>query len=158
MRGRHNRPLFMIDIAVPRDVDPRVQRLDNVFLYDIDDLQAVCAANLEERRREVVRAQKIIDAEMAAFRAWWADLEVVPTISSLRRRAEEIRQVELKKALGRMGELSERQQSALEALTSAIVNQLLHQPITRLKTQCELGGEGQYVRVTRELFGLDEDR
>lgn len=158
MHGRRNRPLFVIDIAVPRDVDPLVQRLDNVFLYDIDDLQAVCAANLEERRREVARAQKIIDAEMAAYRAWWANLGVVPTISSLRRRAEEIRQSELKKALGRMGELSERQQSTLDALTTAIVNKLLHQPITRLKTQAEMGGDGQYVRVTRELFGLDEDR
>lgn len=158
MRGRRNRPLFVIDIAVPRDVDPLVQRLDNVFLYDIDDLQAVCAANLEERRREVTRAQKIIDAEMAAFRAWWANLGVVPTISSLRRQAEEIRQIELKKALGRMGDLSERQQSTLEALTSAIVNKLLHQPITRLKTQADVGDDGQYVRVTRELFGLDEDR
>ena len=159
MRGRRNRPLFLIDIAVPRDVDPRVQECDDVYLYDIDDLQAVCAANLEERRKEVARARKIIEAELQAFRDWWGSLEVVPTITALRQRAEQIRQAELHKALGRMGDLTERQRSTLEALTSAIVNKMLHQPITRLKAQSNGdGASAGYVRAVRELFALDEER
>ena len=155
MQARGGRPLLLIDIAVPRDVDPLVQQLDDVSLFNIDDLQAVCAVNLEERQREVARAREIVDAEVEAFEAWWQSLEAVPTISALRQRAERIRQAELQKALGRMGDLTERQRATLEALTSAIVNKLLHQPTTRLKAQSD-GRSADRVRALRELFALDE--
>ena len=159
MRARRGRPLLLIDIAVPRDVDPLVQQIDDVSLYNIDDLQAVCVVNLEERQKEVARAREIVDAEVRAFEAWWESLAVAPTVAALRQRAEQIRRAELQKALGRMGDLSERQRATLEALTSAIVNKLLHQPTTRLKAQCDGQSDGRsadYVRAVRELFALDE--
>lgn len=156
MSCRRGRPLFLIDIAVPRDVDPEVKGLDNLFLHDIDDLQAVCAANLEERQREAARAGEILDAELEVFGTWWSSLQVVPTIRALRDRAEEIRQAELQKALGRLGELSERQRSTLDALTTGIVNKILHQPTVRLKSCCGGHHGASYALTLRELFGLDE--
>lgn len=156
--ARSGRPLILIDIAVPRDVDPRVQEFEPVVLHDIDDLQAVCTANLEERRKEVGRAQEIIDDELELFETWWGSLQVVPTIKALRDRAEEIRQMELQKALPRMGELTERQRSAVEALTIGIVNKMLHQPTVRLKTHGSNGSGGDYVQILRDLFALEESR
>lgn len=157
MQGRRNRPLFLIDIAVPRDVDPQVQQLDNVFLYDIDDLHAVCAANMEARRKEVILARKIIDDEIAQFAAWWECRGVVPTITALRERVEEIRQAEVERAVGRFGGMSDGQRSTLDAMSCAIVNKILHQPIMRLKAKSN-GYEGaEYARVLRELFALDKE-
>ncbi len=158
LRLRSGRPLMLIDIAVPRDVDPGVGGLDNISLHDIDDLQAVCTANLEERRKEVDRAQVIIDAELDLFETWWGSLQVVPTIRALRDQAEEIRQRELQKALPRMGELSDRQRSALEALTVGIVNKMLHQPTVRLKARGGNGTGANYVQILRDLFALEENR
>ncbi len=158
MPHRADRPLLLIDIAVPRDVDPQVRELDRVFLHDIDDLQAVCAANLEERRKEVDHAQEIIDAEVDLFESWWGSLQVVPTIRALRDRAEEIRQAELQKAISRMGDLSDRQRSVLEALTIGIVNKMLHQPTVRLKAHGGNGANASYVQILRDLFALEESR
>ncbi|MHB1131083.1 MAG: glutamyl-tRNA reductase [Chloroflexota bacterium] len=157
MRGRRNRPLFLIDIAVPRDIDPQVQTQDNVFLYDIDDLQSVCAANLEERRREVALARRIIEIEVAEFAAWREGRQVAPTISALRQRLEEIRQAEIRKSLGRCSDLSDQQRSAVEALTCAMVNKILHQPVTRLKAKSGNPDGARYDQVVRELFALDEE-
>ncbi len=156
MAGRHHRPLLLVDIAVPRDVDPLVQSLSDVFLYDVDDLQAVCASNLEERRKEVGKVQTIVDAEVEAFEAWLQSLQVVPTISALCQRGEEIRQAELQKALRRLGDLSERQRSTLEALSIAIVNKMLHQPIVQLKAKSNSREGAEYSRTLRRLFALDE--
>ncbi len=155
MAKRPERPLFLVDIAVPRDVDPGAASVENVFLSDIDDLQSVCFANLEERQREVNSAQRIIDDELDAFDTWWHSLEVVPTIRALRGRAEEIRQAELRKALSRLGDLSERQRSALEALTLGIVNKMLHQPTVKLKSSNNGQDSAVYATTLRELFGLE---
>ncbi len=156
MKQRPDRSLFLIDIAVPRDVDPEVKQVENVFLHDIDDLESLREANLEERRKEVAAAEEIISAELEAFDHWWSSLQVVPTIKALRDRAEEIRQAELQKALGRLGGLSERQRSTVEALATGIVNKILHQPTVRLK-DCSAEYTGAtYALTLRELFGLEE--
>ncbi|GAB4276607.1 MAG: glutamyl-tRNA reductase [Coriobacteriia bacterium] len=156
LRGRGNRPLFLIDIAVPRDIDPGVNELKGCFLYDIDDLQGVVDSNLEERMREARRAEAIIEDEIAEFAAWLDCMEVVPTVAAIRAQAEKIRQAELERALKRLGGLSEKELKTVEALTASIVNKMLHEPTKRLK-ECAAEKDG-YVRVEaiRHLYGLDD--
>jgi glutamyl-tRNA reductase len=131
--ARKGRPLLLLDLAVPRDLDPEIRRLHGTFLYDIDDLQAVVEESLTGRRGEAARAEAIVAAEGERFRAWLASLDAVPAITSLRERAEAIRRGELEKASGRLAGLSEHERHAVESLTSQIVNKLLHEPIMRLK-------------------------
>jgi glutamyl-tRNA reductase len=156
VRGRKGTPLFVIDLAVPRDVDPAVGQIDGCFLYDIDDLEAVVAETLAGRRREAERAETIVAAEAARFREWQASLDVVPAIASLREHAEAIRTAELAKAEGRLGGLSDSERRTVESLTSQIVNKLLHGPIVRAKEAAALEGIG-YADALRHLFELDED-
>jgi glutamyl-tRNA reductase len=153
---RRGRPLFLIDLAVPRDLEPTVAELDGCFVYDIDDLEAVVAESLAGRRREAERAETIVAAEAAGFRDWLASLDVVPAITSLREHAEAIRMAELAKAEGRLGGLSESERRTVESLTSQIVNKLLHAPIVRAKEAAAREGVG-YADALRHLFGLDED-
>jgi glutamyl-tRNA reductase len=153
---RRGAPLFLIDLAVPRDVEPSVAGLEGCFLYDIDDLEAVVAESLAGRRREAERAETIVAAEAASFRDWLASLDVVPAITSLREHAEAIRTAELAKAEGRLGGLSESERRTVESLTSQIVNKLLHAPIVRSKEAAAREGVG-YADALRHLFGLDED-
>ncbi|MFQ6014560.1 MAG: glutamyl-tRNA reductase [Anaerolineae bacterium] len=155
MRMRNNRPLFLIDIAVPRDIDPAVGAIDNVYLYDIDDLRAVVEANLQERQKEVGKVEAIVAEEAAKFMTWFHSLDVVPTISDLRRRAESIRRAELEKALRRLGDLSERERNIINALTLGIVNKILHEPTVRLKRQANERDGYRYREAIRELFALD---
>ncbi|MBI2910016.1 MAG: glutamyl-tRNA reductase [Chloroflexi bacterium] len=150
MSGRE-RPLFLIDIAVPRDVDPDVKSISNVYLYDIDDLQAVSDANLREREGEVEKVEAIIDEEVVKFSSWWRSLDVVPTITALRRRAEAIRQSELRKTLPRLRDLSPVEQASVDAMTKAIVRKLLHDPTIFLKKHRK-GTE--YAQALRQLFDL----
>ncbi len=148
-------PLFLIDIAVPRDIDPAVNDLSGVFLYDIDNLNGVVEANLEERMAEARRAETIIDEEIAAFYGWAESMEVVPTVTAIRAKAEVIRQMELDKALKRL-DLSDKERKTVEALTCAIVNKMLHGPTARLK-KLSSGRDGlQYVEAARMLYGLDD--
>ena len=156
IRGRKGAPLFLIDLAVPRDVEPSVGMLDGCFLYDIDDLEAVVAESLTGRHREAERAEGIVAAEARRFRDWQASLDVVPAIASLREHAEAIRTAELAKAEGRLGGLSESERRTVDSLTSQIVNKLLHGPIVRAKEAAALEGVG-YAEALRHLFGLDED-
>jgi len=150
-----SRPLFLIDIAVPRDIDPAVNEIADVFLYDIDDLSGVVEANLEERMAEARRAETIIDEEIAAFYSWAESMEVVPTVTAIRAKAEVIRQMELEKALKRL-DLSDKERKTVEALTCAIVNKMLHGPTARLK-KLSSGKDGfQYVETARVLYGLDD--
>jgi glutamyl-tRNA reductase len=153
---RKGRPLFVIDLAVPRDVDPAVAELEDCYLYDIDDLQAVVRESLSGRRREAERAEAIVEQEARRFRDWQASLHVVPAIASLRERAERIRSGELAKAEGRLEGLSESERRTVESLTTQIVNKLLHVPIVRMKEAAATEGAG-YVEVARHLFGLGED-
>ena len=131
--ARKGRPLLLLDLAVPRDLDPAIRELHGSFLFDIDDLQAVVEETLTGRRGEAVRAEEIVAAEGERFRDWLGSLDAVPAIASLRDRAESIRRGELAKASPRLAGLSERERHAVESLTSQIVNKLLHQPIMRLK-------------------------
>jgi glutamyl-tRNA reductase len=151
--ARHGRPLFLIDIAVPRDIAADAGRVAGVFLYDIDDLQKVATANLRERKKESAAAETIVEQEVREFIEWRRSLEVVPLLVELRKRADEIRRAEIERARHRLGPLTPEQEKALEAATTAIVNKLLHAPTVRLK---ELAGHGQadHVGIVRRLFDL----
>jgi glutamyl-tRNA reductase len=153
IRERKGRPLFLIDLAVPRDVDPAVNDIDGCYLYDIDDLEAVVEATLSGRRREAERAEGIVAEEAERFRAWQASLDVVPTIASLRARAEEIRSAELSKA-----KLSDRERAAVDSITTQILNKLLHLPTVRMKEAAAAADAVLYADAVRHLFGLEEER
>jgi glutamyl-tRNA reductase len=156
-RNRRGRQLLLIDLAVPRDLDPAIHGLDDCFLYDIDDLQAIVSETLAGRRSEAERAETIVAAEAEKFHEWHASLDVVPAIASLRARAEQIREAELKKAEGVLGRLGESERSAVESLTAQIVNMLLHLPTVRMK-EAGVSAEGViYAEAVRHLFGLGED-
>ncbi|HZP57768.1 MAG TPA: glutamyl-tRNA reductase [Dehalococcoidia bacterium] len=151
--ARGGRPLLVIDIAVPRDVDPAVRDLPGVQLHDIDGLQEIANANHNLRKRELQQVEAIIDEEVARYAEWLRSLEVVPTVAALRARAEAVRQTELERTLARL-DLSAAERKRIEAMTAAMVKRLLHDPIRRLKTS----GEGErYVEAVRALFALDGD-
>jgi glutamyl-tRNA reductase len=158
LKGRHGKPLFLIDIAVPRDIEPEVNDLPNVFLYDIDDLNGVVESNLEERMKEAREAEAIIEEEIAAFERWLEGMEVVPTIAAIRSKSEQIRQEEYEKALKRLGGLSEKELQTVEALTSAIVNKMLHGPTARLRAAAEEKDGYEYVEAARVLWGLNPEQ
>ena len=153
MRGRDGRPLLLIDIAVPRDVDPAAGDLPNVHLYDIDSLQAVAEINLNNRRNEVGKVEALVEEEVDHFVEWWDSLGVIPTVAALRHEAEQVRQRELAKTLQRLPDLSPEDQRRIDAMTAAIVKKILHNPVSRLKE----GADGElYVEAARELFGLGD--
>jgi glutamyl-tRNA reductase len=133
LHRRRNRPMFFIDIAVPRDVDPAMGKLEGIFVYDIDDLQQVAAAHMAERSREAGDAETLIAAEVERFHQRQRTVNVAPAIVALQRQAEEIRQAELRRVQARLGSLSEEQAAALEALTRGLVNKFLHPPMQALK-------------------------
>ncbi|MEW6541752.1 MAG: glutamyl-tRNA reductase [Bacillota bacterium] len=155
---RGGRAIFVIDIAVPRDVDPEVGHLPGVVLYDIDSLQSVVDANLAERRRAALAAERIIDAEVREFLLALGSRFVIPTVVALKKRGEEIKQTELERALNRLGgELSERELKVISSMANSIVSQLLHEPITRLK-KLALTPEGHfYSDALRKLFNLEPE-
>ncbi len=155
-KARRYKPMFIIDIAVPRDIDPAANRLDSIYLYDVDDLQGVVQANLKERQKEADKAELIISAEVEQFCNWLATLEVKPTIVALRRQLEEVRRAEVEKTLANLDSLQEKEKRAIEAMASAIVNKILHQP-TRVLKQASNGGENShYLDAVRNLFELTE--
>jgi glutamyl-tRNA reductase len=156
-RSRRGRPLLLIDLAVPRDLDPAIHQLDGCYLYDIDDLEAIVSETLAGRRSEAERAEAIVAAEAQKFHEWQASLDVVPAIASLRARAEEIREAELRKAEGLLGRLDESQRRAVEAVTTQIVNKLLHLPTVRMKQAAAAADGVIYAEAVRHLFGLGED-
>ncbi|MBI4289634.1 MAG: glutamyl-tRNA reductase [Chloroflexi bacterium] len=152
MKARSGKPLFLIDIAVPRDIDPKVGKLQNVCLYNIDDLQAFSQASLDERKREGLRVDTIIDFEVAGALRWWNNLKVVPTVVALREQAEAARKAEMKKTLKKMPGLTPEQHERLDAMTKAIVKKMLHKPTVFLKDE----NKGhRCLPIARELFGLD---
>jgi glutamyl-tRNA reductase len=156
-RARRGRPLLLIDLAVPRDLDPAIHRLDDCYLYDIDDLDAIVSETLAGRRSEAERAEAIVAAEAEKFHEWQAALDVVPAIASLRARAEEIREAELRKADALLGRLDESQRRAVESITAQIVNKLLHLPTVRMKQAAAAADGVVYAEAVRHLFGLGED-
>jgi glutamyl-tRNA reductase len=152
--SRRRKPLFFIDIAVPRDVDPAVHELDGCYLYDIDDLEAVVAETLTGRRKEAATAERLVVEEATRFREWQASLEVVPAIASLRARAEEIRAAELAK----LGNLSEEERRTIESVTAQMLNKLLHLPTVRMKEAALAADGAAYAAALRHLFGLEDKR
>jgi glutamyl-tRNA reductase len=158
MRRRKQRPLFLIDIAVPRDLDPAINDLDNVFLYNIDDLQGVIQANLVHRQEEAVKAHRIIEAETHKFLQWRETLALTPTIVALREKAQQIIEAELKKTLPQLGPLTPEQLKCLEVLAESIALKLLHDPFVYLKRNHHPKNRARDVDLTRRLFNLDPDR
>jgi glutamyl-tRNA reductase len=156
LRKRRNRPLFFIDIAVPRDVEPKVNALDNVYVYDIDDLKGVIEINLAQRKEEAVKAERIVKEEVLKFESWLKTLEVVPTIVSLKEKAEAVRTAELKKSLSSFNVLTQEQREAIEALTLSITEKIIHDPILVLKGKANRSSRDLYLDIARTLFKLDE--
>ena len=157
LRRRKGRRLLLVDLAVPRDLDPAIGELDGCYLYDIDDLELIVVETLLLRRQEAERAEAIVAAEAEKFHEWHSSLDVVPAIASLRARAEEIREAELQKAESRLGRLDEGQRRAVEAVTAQIVNKLLHLPTVRMKQAAAAADGVLYAETVRHLFGLGEE-
>jgi glutamyl-tRNA reductase len=154
-RARRGRPIFLLDIAVPRNVDPRVHGLENVYLYDLDDLKSVAEAGLAERRREAEQAEAIVEHEVDAYLAWARGLEAAPTIVELRRRLHDLAEAEMERFRGRLGPLSEEQTRALEEFRTALLNKILHHPTLLLKRAGSRPERGGLIALLREAFGLD---
>ena len=156
MSWRPDRPMVIVDIAVPRDVEPGTREIKNVFLYDIDELNRIVGTNQEEREQAIDRALEIITIELEHLLDWWQTLEAKPTISRLMQMAEEVRQRQLNMTLKKLPPLSEDQQENLDSMTKAIVKKILHNPIQYLRKNGHTNEE--LVRVLRELFALDEQK
>ncbi len=156
LRKRRNRPLFFIDIAVPRDVEPDVNDLNNVYLYDIDDLKGVVELNMAQRRDEAVKAGRIVEEEVAKFDQWLKTLDVVPTIVSLRNKAESIIHAEFAKSRSALDKLTPSQHEAVETLTRSIVEKVLNDPIVFLKGRAGRSTLNTYLDLTKRLFGLND--
>ncbi|HUK24348.1 MAG TPA: glutamyl-tRNA reductase [Terriglobales bacterium] len=153
---RKNRPMFFIDIAVPRDVDPEMNKVDGIFVYDIDDLQQAVSLHVADRKKEAERAEEIINTEVERFQSRLQTLEVVPTIVSLQDHLETIRQAEIDRVRGRLGPLSPEQELAVEALTRGIINKIMHTPISTLKTAARDSEATTVVDLVRRLFNLQD--
>ena len=157
IHSRKNRPICIIDIAVPRDVDDDVRDIDNVYLFNIDDLQQIVAVNMGERQKAARMAEDIVKDEVVTMMGWMKTLHTVPTIIALKKRAEEIKQAEVEKCFARLPGLSGGERDIVEGLASSIVNKLLHQPLVTLKDEAAHANGTMYVDATRRLFSLDED-
>jgi glutamyl-tRNA reductase len=154
---RRNRPMFFIDIAVPRDIDPGMNKLDGIFVYDIDDLQQVVSSHISDRKAEADRAEAIVENEVEKFLARLQTLDVVPTIVSLQEHLETVRQAEIDRVRGRLGSLTPEQEIAVDVLTKGIINKIMHTPITTLKTAARESSEATTViDLVRKLFNLRE--
>ena len=153
---RMNRPMFLIDITVPRNIEPTVKDVDNAFLFDIDDLKTHVGQNQEERRKEADKAEDMVKEEVNVMQAWIRGLEATPTIVALRRRAEEIKRTEVEKVLSRLENLSPKEHNAIEGLATAIVNKLLHGPLVTLKSEAQSKNGFAFIEAARRFFDLPE--
>jgi len=154
MRRRRHRPIFFIDIAVPRDIDPEINRISNAYVYDIDDLRGVVQENIEDRQRESVKAERIVDEAVIRFREWFDSLDLVPTIKTLREKISGIVAAEFEKSFGNAG-LPEKESRAIRAMADSIGNKILHHPMLFLKGEGCHGDKAVYLDITRKLFNLD---
>jgi glutamyl-tRNA reductase len=153
MRQRPELPLVIIDIAVPRNVSPAVTQINNVFLYNIDDLTQISEQNWKQREGEIERAAAIVATEMAAFAAWWRALETRPVVSALMKKAEDIRSAQLNKTLKKLRPLSDEERDNLAAMTKSIITKILQDPVSYLKETTNSNGE--HTEIVSELFRLD---
>jgi len=157
MALRKNKPMFFIDIAVPRDVDPEMNKIDGIFVYDIDDLQQAVSSHVSDRKKEAERAEAIVTEEVGKFHIRLQTLDVVPTIVSLQDHLETIRQAEIDRVRGRLGTMTTDQELAVEALTRGIVNKIMHTPISTLKTAARDPESTTVIDLVRRLFNLQSD-
>lgn len=155
MQRRRGRPLFLIDIAVPRDIDPQVRRLDNVFLFDIDDLEQVVASNRQDREQEIGKVRKVIDEELRDFLHWFKARGTGPLVRDLHQHAEALRQVELERWMGKLEHLSEADRQIVEALLQGYANKLLHQPLVQIRAFANEDEGHTRLDTVRRLFDLD---
>jgi glutamyl-tRNA reductase len=158
MRTRKNRPLFFIDIAVPRDIDPVINRMTNAYVYDIDDLKEVVTENIEDREREAVKADRLVDEAVIQFRKWHESLEVVPTIKALRSQLSDIVDIELERTLKGLGYREAADREAFSRMKTALINRILHYPTLFLKREDIHGDMNIYLDAVRRMFQLDENR
>ncbi|MFJ7950147.1 glutamyl-tRNA reductase [Lysinibacillus sp. NPDC096418] len=155
-RLRKGKPLFMVDIAVPRDIDPRVGDLPNIFLYDIDDLQGIVEANLAERERAASEITQMIDKEVVQFKDWFATLGVVPVISALRKKASRIQEETMLSIENKMPDLTDRERKILSKHTKSIINQLLKEPILQAKEMANSPKANEQLRLFQQIFGIED--
>jgi glutamyl-tRNA reductase len=155
MRARRSRPLFIIDIAVPRDVDPEINDLPNVYLYDIDDLQGIVEDNLGDRRRAAIEARRMVDVHVRSFEHWQRSLQVAPTIVALRENLLTVGRNEIERFQRKLGEMTPQQAQAVEELTRAVVQKILHAPIRQLKKLADRGDADGYAALYRDIFGIE---
>jgi glutamyl-tRNA reductase len=155
LRARRNRPIFLIDIAVPRDIDPEINRLDNAYVYDIDDLKGVIEENIEDRQKEAVKGERIIDEAVIRFREWLDALRVVPTIVALRKKLETMAELEIKRTVQGQAMTAESAE-ALQRMMAAYINKVLHEPTVFLKKEGMLDDKSAQIDIVRKLFKLDE--
>jgi glutamyl-tRNA reductase len=155
MKARKQKPMFIIDISVPRNIDPEINEMDNVYLYDVDDLQGVVDTNVEERSKEAAKAERIVEQEVHSFLKWQDSLAATPTIVALREKAETIRKEELEKVLRKLGPLEEEKIKAIEHLSNSIMNKLIHPPTAALKS--EQDDRDVMIDVANRLFKLETE-
>jgi len=154
MKERKQKPIFLIDISDPRNIEPRVGNIENIYLYNIDDLQNIAKENIKDREKEAQKAESIIQEELIKFVKWYQSLQLTPTIVALRKKFDEIRKKELEKMLSMHPNLSEKERKSLEAMTLAIINKILHDPLTQLKKRDEDIVAELYIDAIRTLFQL----
>ena len=154
MRIRKNRPLFFIDIAIPRDIDPQINHLANVYVYDIDDLKGVIDENIEDRKKEALKAERMIDEAVIHFRKWYESLAVVPTIVAMRKKMDRIAKTEIDKTLKSLNHLSDTDCQAIHRMGDAL-SKMLHDTIICLKKNGCYRDKSQHLDITRRLFNLD---
>jgi glutamyl-tRNA reductase len=157
LNRRRNRPVFFIDISVPRNLDPQIGELPNAFLFDIDDLESVVCSNIREREREAERAELIVDSEVMQFQQTMRMMELGPSIGALRRKLQGIAQAEMVRQRNRLGPLSPEQEKAIESLLISTVNKISHPLISHMRRSCELS-DADTVQAWRELFDLEDDK
>ncbi len=157
LKLRNNDPMFMIDIAVPRDIDPRVEEIDDVYLYDVDDLKNVLDENINSRKESARKAELIVHEVEESYIRWLNGLKVVPAIIDLKQRFEEIMQIEVDKALGKLGDYSDKEKIVVETLATRIIGKLLHNPLINLKKEASTSLGALYVDSVKKLFALDDE-
>jgi glutamyl-tRNA reductase len=156
VKQRMNRPIFLIDISVPRNIDPAVRHVDNAFLFDIDDLKSRVEQNRGERLQEAEKAEHMVVEEVGVVRQWLQSLEVTPTIVALKTRVEDIRRAEVEKVLGRLGNLSPQERALVESMASSIVNKLIHNTMVTLKSEVTSADGAAFVEAARRFFNLSD--
>jgi glutamyl-tRNA reductase len=154
IRARRNRPIFFIDIAVPRDIDPEINRLDNAYVYDIDDLKGTIEENIEERQNEAMKGERIIDEAVIRFQEWLDGLDVVPTIVALRKKLEAMAEIEIKRTVHGQ-RLPPEETEAIQRMMAAFINKILHEPTVFLKKDIMFADKSAQIDTVRKLFKLE---